>query len=86
MRGDVKGRAVVVPCIVRQQPQVHLLDDPRRGGLEVIQKNIRHLRLLQMQETPGADILPQQGQRHIAAVHLLQNCRGLLCRGMEVWT
>ena len=49
MRGDVKGRAVVVPCIVRQQPQVHLLDDPRRGGLEVIQKNIRHLRLLQMQ-------------------------------------
>ena len=80
MRGDVQGRAVVVPCIVRQQPQVHLLDDPRRGGLEVIQKNIRHLRLLQGQ-APGADILPQQSQRRIGAVHLLQNFQGPLLPG-----
>ena len=64
MGGDVQRGASSAAGEVRQQLQIRLLGDPRRSGLEVVQKYLRHHVLRQQQRVPfGEDVLLQIPQR-----------------------
>ena len=85
--GNVQQAAAAAPGQLGQQADVHLLDDPGCGGLQVVQKDLRHCLPRQVQRFgPAGDVphhpLPQQRQRPaIPAIDLPQGAQNHVLGG-----
>ena len=76
--GDVEDRAGAAAGKIRQQADIGLLGEPRRGGLEVVQKDLGHGVIRQDDGgAAGQHVLPQQAQGAAAvAGDVLQRPQG----------